>query len=395
MSVDRLAIISVDGHVKASRAGYRDYVEKQYLEDFDEWRKAEDATGMRDGGNLNDAFGVDSQWDSNKRLTALEQEGVVAEVLFPNGLPFALSTFGGRGTQQNKALQREGRVAYNRWLADFCAAAPGRRSGQALISFDDGIDVAVRDIHWAKKHGLGGVMMPSLEPGGIFFFDPVWGACEEVGFPISQHGGSGVPRYQPMGFAALMTLAIEHTFFSGRSLWQMMLGGVFDRFPELQVVFVETEAQWLAPMIKRLEHFAGTDNSWTGFAQLSRIPRTMKRGPKEYWTANCHAGLSPFSSMMAPIADLARTDFDGSDFFITADKAMFGVDYPHYESILDKMKPMLAELLLHPAIDETMARKVLYENSARIYGFDLIALRPHMERIGFNRADIAASAGRA
>src|SRR6202012_5992095 len=113
-------------------------------------------------------------------------------------------------------------------------------------------------------------------------------------------------------------------------------------------------------MMKLLAHFAGTYNSWTGCAQLSSIPRTMKRAPKEYWAANCHAGLSPFSSAMAPIADLARTDFGvASDFFISADKAMFGVDYPHYESILDKMQPTLAKLLLDPVVDESIARKVL------------------------------------
>ena len=53
------------------------------------------------------------------------------------------------------------------------------------------------------------------------------------------------PAYSPPGFAAIMTLAMEHSFFSGRSLWQMMVGGVFDRFPDLQMVFVETEAYWM------------------------------------------------------------------------------------------------------------------------------------------------------
>ena len=31
--MSRTAIISVDGHVKASRAGYREYFEQQYLDD--------------------------------------------------------------------------------------------------------------------------------------------------------------------------------------------------------------------------------------------------------------------------------------------------------------------------------------------------------------------------
>src|SRR5262249_5673105 len=162
----------------------------------------------------------------------------------PNGLPFSTIRFEDFGKQGDPALDRQARTAYNRWLADFCAAAPGRRAGQMVTNFDD-VDQAVRDVHWAREHGLGGIMMPPLLPGGRFFFDPaldpVWEACVDVGLPISQHGGSGVPGYQPGGFAAIMTLALEHSFYSGRSLWQMILGGVFERFPDLRLVFVETE----------------------------------------------------------------------------------------------------------------------------------------------------------
>ena len=121
----QLAIISVDGHVKASRAGYRDYFEKQYLDEFDEWVTAQEASGVPDAGNLNHDFGVDSQWDSDKRLRVLEDVGVVAEVLFPNGLPFQASRLEDLGASRDPALDRQARLAYNRWLADFCAAVPG------------------------------------------------------------------------------------------------------------------------------------------------------------------------------------------------------------------------------------------------------------------------------
>ena len=36
----KTGIISVDGHVKASRSGYRSYIQKKYLEDYDESVKA-------------------------------------------------------------------------------------------------------------------------------------------------------------------------------------------------------------------------------------------------------------------------------------------------------------------------------------------------------------------
>jgi len=70
--MERTAIISVDGHVKASRAGYRDYIEKKYLEQYDESVKAAEEAGIPDAGNLNPEFGFDAQWDSGRRLEAVE-----------------------------------------------------------------------------------------------------------------------------------------------------------------------------------------------------------------------------------------------------------------------------------------------------------------------------------
>ena len=38
--MERVAIVSVDGHVKASREGYRDYIEERFLDEFDAWLRA-------------------------------------------------------------------------------------------------------------------------------------------------------------------------------------------------------------------------------------------------------------------------------------------------------------------------------------------------------------------
>ena len=87
----RTAIISVDGHVKSSRAGYRDYLESKYLETYDEEVKAAEEAELPDAGNLHPELAPDVQWDSDVRIEQLESIGVVAEVLFPNGQPFQLN----------------------------------------------------------------------------------------------------------------------------------------------------------------------------------------------------------------------------------------------------------------------------------------------------------------
>ena len=102
----KLAVISTDGHVKASRAGYRDYVEARWLDDFDAWAAAME--GTPDAGNKNPKLPDESQWDSEFRLGHLDAQGVAAEVLFPNGLPFVDARFQDAATSNDLQLAGRG-----------------------------------------------------------------------------------------------------------------------------------------------------------------------------------------------------------------------------------------------------------------------------------------------
>jgi len=392
----RTAIISVDGHVKAPRAAYREYVEKKDLAAFDEWLRAQEARGLPDAGNIHPELGPDTQWDFARRRRDLESQGVVAEVVFPNGVPFQSSPFDDSAEAASPAKTRAGKMIYNRWLADVCADSEGRVCGQAAIAFDD-IEQAVEDIRWAKQSGLGGVMMPALTPGSRYFFDPaldpIWRAIEEAGLPISQHGGAGVPSYSPPGMAAILTLAFEHSFFSGRSLWQMIVGGVFDRFPGLSVVFVETEVHWIAPAFRNLDMKIGMGDDWTAFAAFLKRERAFARLPSEYWATNCYAGISPFHPNQIEIETLGSGYQPApGEFTIGTERAMFGVDYPHFETVHPSTLDRVADLLAPSTVDTADAKRILFDNAADVYGFDRNALKPHVERIGFDLDEIAASA---
>jgi predicted TIM-barrel fold metal-dependent hydrolase len=370
--MSKLAIISVDGHVKSSRAGYRDYVEARYLDDFDAW--AASMEGTPDAGNKNPTLPDESQWDSDVRLEHLDAQGVAAEVLFPNGLPFVNARFQDAVEADDPELAREGRRAYNRWLADFCAAALGRRAGQAVVSFDD-VDEAIADVHWAKEHGLGGIAMPALVPGGTYFFDerldPIWAAIQDVDLIISQHGGTGLPRDYPPGYAAIMAIALEQSFFAGRSMWQLMIGGVLERFPRLRYALVETMVDWVPGTLRFMDGLARRSD-WMEFARLMGREPTMKRLPSEYWATNCYAGSSP----------PARIEFE-MRYEFGVDRMMFGVDFPHFESIWPVTKETVQGTLGWIGVPLEEARKILVENPARAYGFDLDALAPTIDRVGF------------
>jgi predicted TIM-barrel fold metal-dependent hydrolase len=378
----KAAIISVDGHVKPSRQAYREYLDPEHRETFDDWLRTVDGTP---DGFVHPRLDAASQWDASRRIADLETQGVVAEVVFSNGQPFDSSRI---DHTADPVLTRQANVAYNRWLVDFCAQTPGRFCGLAAVDFDD-VDQAVGDIHWAKEHGLGGVQMPPLHPGGKYFFDPaldpIWSACVEVGFALSQHGGGGAPDYQPTSFASFMVLATEHSFYSGRSLWQLILGGVFDRFPTLKIAYVETESWWIAPVLQLLDRRETMGDDWTEFAEMLQRMKPYTRLPSEYWRSNCYTGLSPFRTNQFDLDELTN---ESARYSIRADRAMVGADYPHPETVFPIMFDEVRSLVEHPSVSDADARRVLYENAASLYGFDLAALQPHIERVGFDLADV-------
>ncbi len=376
----RAAIISVDGHVKAPRAGYREYIDPTWRDAFDEWLHTFE--GQPDGF-VGAQWGEDAQWDPQRRVKELEAQGVMAEVLFTNGAPFAA---GRVDFAPDPAQTRQANMAFNRWVLDFCSDAPGRLHGQALVSFDD-VDQAVKDVHWAREQGLVGILMPPLYPGSKFFFDPaldpIWAACVETGMPLSQHGGTGAPNYQPLGMAAFMVLAAEHSFFSGRSLWQLILGGVFDRFPELKIAFIETETWWIAPMMNLLDQRATLRDDWTDFAQSLGQAMPYQRLPSSYWRSNCYAGISPFHPSQVVASALGKADDTDTEFVLHSDNAMFGVDFPHPETIVPNVIENARLMAAMPNVTEADARKVLFENAAAVYHLDLDALQPTFERVAF------------
>src|SRR3954452_13888195 len=123
-SKDPLVIVSADCHAGAPLLGYRDYLESRWHEEFDAWA----AQFTNPFSDLDEIY-ADRNWNSSLRLRHLEEDGIVAEVLFPNTVPPFYPTIGTVAGPPSKAdYERRwaGLKAHNRWLVDFCADAPGR-----------------------------------------------------------------------------------------------------------------------------------------------------------------------------------------------------------------------------------------------------------------------------
>ena len=149
----RYIVISADGHAGGSIGGYRPYLDREWLDEFDAWAATyeipyEDLLG--DKGERN--------WDSARRRSDLELDGQVAEVIFPNTVPpffpkVALTSQPPALTAGDMDRRWAGLQAHNRWLADFCADAPGRRAGVAQITLYD-IEASVAEVRRTHAAGL-------------------------------------------------------------------------------------------------------------------------------------------------------------------------------------------------------------------------------------------------
>ena len=232
---------------------------RAYLDEFDRW-VADYVVPYPDLEGPN----ASRNWDSDRRLAELEADGIVAEVLFPNTVPpfYPKTSLTQLPPASGAELGRRwaGLRAHNRWLADFCAAAPGRRAGIAQIILND-VDLAVAEIRWAREAGLtGGVLLPGAPPGtGLEplyspVYEPIWAVCEELGMPLNHHSGSAVP---PMGEQTVdkVIFLLEVTWWANRTLWHLIVSGALERHPDLQLVFTEQGTAWIPERLATLDYF--------------------------------------------------------------------------------------------------------------------------------------------
>ena len=95
--------------------------------------------------------------------------------------------------------------------------------------------------------------------------------------------------------------------------------------------------------------------------------------PSEYFATNCYVGRVAVHPAQIPLDQLVGKDAEQQPlpgFHIGADNAMFGVDYPHFESIFPHADGRSRRAGRAPERDRRDARKILFDNAADVYGFD-------------------------
>lgn len=403
-----VTIVSADSHVLAPAEDFINYLEPRY-------RHCRD-TYMADLEKFYDFFGffgypfkpevldiIDTRgalraggeigtFDPLRRLREVEAEGVVAELLNPGSALGFIPLFDSLQSRWSPEMRAAGARAHNRFLADYCSEAPDRLLGVYLIYPWPDMDAIGEQCRRVRELG-GKAVKPPMQAGvpgdpcPAFFdryWDPMWAACEENELVVHIHAGHGGEQGtfldlirnaaiqegapDPAGGEELSPFAkLFETFRERIPLWQLMWGGVFDRFPRLKISFLEIHGDWVPGTLAFLDKRYRDDGG-----------SAMQLSPSEYWARNCAVGAS-----------LLRHGDVAARHAIGVDRLMFGTDYPHREgtwpNTLDWIRASLNE------VPEKEARMILGDNAIDFYGLDRALLEKEAMRIGPTAGDLLGS----
>jgi predicted TIM-barrel fold metal-dependent hydrolase len=260
--------------------------------------------------------------------------------------------------------------AYNDWLAEFCAHEPSRLFGMAAVPLQD-VPRACAEVEHAVERGLRGVFVrPSAYvdelPLNHHVYDDFWSTCQRLRVPVGFHPGVHVDTPGACRKFGLVAVS-ENTTISNMAmdeihggsalgqavgnavdmivtLGRLLMGGVCERFPDLQLIFLESGGGWVPSLLERMDE------------QVQAFPlekRWLSLLPSEYFARQCYVSFEPEEWNLAASAEK-----------LGADRIIWASDYPHPEyhpGVVDDVRERIAPL----SADEQAL--ILGGNAARVY----------------------------
>jgi predicted TIM-barrel fold metal-dependent hydrolase len=250
--------------------------------------------------------------DPKERLRRLDLENIERAFLYPTlGVLWIAEC-------EDEDLTQAYLRAYNRWIVDFCADSGGRLIPVAQLSLGDPA-AAEAELRRAAKDGVRGVWVPPFawtrKPLGHPDHHRVFATAQELGLPLGIHP-SFEPKWAAPGRFGEMT-SIRFTFFINvtapdavrhafTSLFQF---GVFELFPELRIVILESGAGWIGYWLDRMD-------SVFEVPQGKTIP--LKHPPSTYFKRQCWISADPDETTLGALMPL-----------VGADRFFWASDFPH------------------------------------------------------------------
>ncbi len=291
--------------------------------------------------------------DSKERVELLDEEGIDAALLYPT-----LGIFWEEDVVDPDFAIAMAR-AYNDWLIDFCKPYPDRLYAVAHIPILDVEDAVGEMRRMAKLGAKGFFVRPDLFKDRTLAHpdnDPIWAEAQDMDLPIAPHVVVRANHLLTDWSRSLWpneatTLIQENIIFTFAYLMldvhvaftAMMTTGVFERFPRLKYVILESGGGWIAHWLDRME----------SKYKVGKTFSPMKEEPGFYFDRQCYISVDPDEKTTAAMVELL-----GEDHFVWAS------DFPHIDAEYGPVEELKEQL---GGLSERARRKILGDNAVKIY----------------------------
>ncbi|MCZ7526527.1 MAG: amidohydrolase [Acidimicrobiia bacterium] len=272
-------------------------------------------------------------WDPKVRLELMDAEGIDKGIV-RNTIMAGLCSV--EDTEFVVAACR----AYNDWIRDYCNADPDRLFPEALLPVGD-MDEAIKELERTADMGFKGTVMPgsTAAPKGSLsdpYYDPLWARLQEMGWPLCIHAtfnpaldsgaqfllATGNKAANPVAGPAYigMFLNLNFMFDNIVTLGEITLAGMCDKFPDLNIYFIEAGHSWVGEVLYRLDklfHCPPTDFV-PEIAHWAKTPPTeiferqifvpFEGGDQHYMS---DMGMNALSKNLVWASDIPHWDADG------------------------------------------------------------------------------------
>ncbi|RQG87928.1 amidohydrolase [Natrarchaeobius halalkaliphilus] len=194
-------------------------------------------------------------------------------------------------------------------------------------------------------------------------YDQVFEELVARDLPLALHGGGTAnwPQKDLIG-NSLRTWSeaygLVHPCRAMMMAGNMIMTGVFDKYPELQVVMIEGGVNWVPFVSERL------DEMYNDHPEDIQMTERMHRMGQEYLDKQPSEYLEEnfsFSSQPMNIPNKTSNFEAMLDMTNASNSLMFATDFPHYTVELHNW------VLESPAIDDELAERILHENAESVF----------------------------
>jgi predicted TIM-barrel fold metal-dependent hydrolase len=245
---------------------------------------------------------------------------------------------------------------YNEWIVETIDGFQSRVKPIGLVNVDN-IEEAVRTVQSLRDRDFAGALIPVTPAQGHPYsspeYEPFWAAAEEAAMPLHFHI---VTNRRPWSSGTIRTPLTDtvnlHDYLVRVALTDIVLSGVLERHPGLQLVSVEHEGGWVPHWLQRMD--------W-------QYKNNARHAP-EFWRfadgalPSDVARRSVYVSFSEDRAAVSMRDVIG------VDHLFWGSDYPHPESTFTHSDALLDYML--EGVPEADVEKLLRGNMKTLYGFE-------------------------